>query len=190
MNTLFEKMFFPSTFRTILLLLFFYFLFCISNTNSYAATPLKTSQVITKNGYTVNIAFSKFDQKKHKLDWCEKGYLCNIDGAHFIGTDGSMPVASIHNIYLNLNGKAINLSSKNMYIGSWKYAELNAINITVRKLSKHLFKVRGVFSDGAGAFYAEWNVLGGTSMRTVLSDSESLIDFHAFYFKNKSSSKL
>lgn len=190
MNTLFEKIFFPSTFRTILLLLFFYFLFCISNTNSYAATPLKTSKILTENGYTLNIAFEKFDPKSHKLVWCKKEYLCSIDGAQLIGTDSSIPVASIRSIYIRLNGKNIKLDSKNMYIGSWKHAELHAKNITVRKLSNLMFKVRGVFSDGAGAFYAEWNIRGDISMRTILSDSESLIDFHAFYFKNKSSSKL
>jgi hypothetical protein len=35
---------------------------------------------------------------------------------------------------------------------------------------------RGLFSDAAGSFVAEWKVVGGESIRTVLTNSSDVID--------------
>jgi hypothetical protein len=34
---------------------------------------------------------------------------------------------------------------------------------------------RGIFSDGAGSFVAEWRIVGGVPTRTVLSGSDDIV---------------
>ena len=94
-----------------------------------------------------------------------------------------MPKTYVKGITVSYRGKSYSLNSSDMF-NAWgeRPLEINGI----RYFGGECFDVRncrfrGIFSDAAGTFVAEWMVVDGVSVRTVLtnsSDVESLFLRH------------
>ena len=163
--------------RKKLYLLFFFFFFaffCSANGNN-------TIKANFQNGINIIVQVNVFDMKKHKFQYCGD-YLCLIDQKPFFGTDGKMPQKYLEALIFEMNGTQIPLEVTGMY-----EPLINKENIKNKiSVSHHwgdVFKVRAMFSDGAGSYIAEWLIIKNESTRTHISDLESLFDLNK-HFKN------
>jgi hypothetical protein len=80
---------------------------------------------------------------------------------------------------VSFQGKTYSLSSVGMY-NAWGARPLE-IRGAVRYFGGKCFdsrncQFRGLFSDAAGSFVAEWRVVNGVSTRTVLTSSNDVVN--------------
>ena len=89
------------------------------------------------------------------------------------GTDGNNPKYKLSRAVL-IKGKSIyNLQVDNMY-NPW-FGEKANEKLFKAELDGTNLIIRGLFSDGAGSYGAEWLIAGNTCTRTILSRDEKII---------------
>lgn len=132
------------------------------------------------SGVKIKIVEAPFDLKSFSVSGCEENDdRCLINGHIPFGTDLTLPKTYIKSIVAKYKGHSYSLDSSNMYdawgsrplsykgairyFGGWCYDSKNC-------------KFRGIFSDAAGAFVAEWQVVNGVSTRTVLTNSSDIMN--------------
>lgn len=143
---------------------------CIACTNTSA------TQIDAR--YTENIKLSAtvspFKQKLHKIEYCGD-YLCLIDNTPFFGTDGKLPSQQLDKITLSINGQSVVLNTKGMFNPTLTPSTItNRIQVT--HFWGNVYKVKGEFSDGAGAYLAEWLIVKNQALRTAIGNKEGLSD--------------
>jgi len=139
-----------------------------------------TSAVFTlPSGVQVEIVESAFKKTLFSIAGCAgQGGPCKINGAVPFGSDFTVPTTYVKKITVLYKGRSHSLDASNMY-NAWGARPLETKGV-VRYFGGRCFdesncQLRGLFSDAAGAFVAEWVIVDGESYRTVLSDSNDVV---------------
>ncbi len=128
---------------------------------------------------TVTITERSFDSWQAKVENCREGSgICRINGGIPFGVGGSVPKTVLIKLSLTVEGRAYDLDVSNMYNAWGRRADGTTAS---RHLAAACFDrencvVRGIFSDGASAYVAEWAVVDGRTSRTILTGSRDVVD--------------
>ena len=131
------------------------------------------------SGVSVEIVEAPFDASVFEIKGCsEKAPACLINGQVPFGTAYGLPKTYVKSITATFNGKSHSLDVSSMY-DAWGARPLEHPG-AVRYFGGKCFdsrncQFRGLFSDAAGSFVAEWRVVNGTSVRTVLTSSDDVV---------------
>jgi hypothetical protein len=131
------------------------------------------------SGVNVKITEAAFEKKLFKVSGCtETGTTCLINGRVPWGTAFVMPKTYLKSISVSYQGHSYLLDVSDMY-NAWGGRPLEYKG-AVRYFGGKCFdpkncQFRGLFSDAAGSFVAEWRVVDGLPIRTVLSDSNDIV---------------
>ena len=128
----------------------------------------------------VQIVEDTFQKGHFKVEGCtEQAEVCRINGRVPFGTAFGLPKTYVKSIKISFQGQSYSLNSRDMY-NAWGARPLEYKG-TVRYFggkcddSKNC-QFRGLFSDAGGAFVAEWRIVNGESIRTVLTDSNDVVN--------------
>lgn len=128
------------------------------------------------DGITLSVGIKPFNATQHKIKACGGG-ICMIDGAPFFGSDGRLPKNQINSIRFTQKGVTVSLE-----VGAMFEPDLHNSNIknriSVQPYWGEYYKVTGSFSDGAGAYVAQWIVARDGALRAYIGDRESLSDLY------------
>jgi hypothetical protein len=120
----------------------------------------------------LHVFASQFEPRNHNIKKCEilnwTG-VCLIDGKPAMGTDWEHPKTKFDKAVFEINGKQAALDVSYMY-NPW-FSKPKKEQFTVKK-SEGGWTIQGFFSDGAGSYVAEWVIVSGVSIRTILSNNE------------------
>lgn len=128
------------------------------------------------HGLTLRMSASPFDPKQHAIETCQRedsSAVCLIDGKPIFGADGEMPRSRLDKATVDLAGRKVELDTSCMY-NPW-VASPGKDSFTATP-TEDGFLVTGSFSDGAGSYFAQWLIVKGGSVRTVLSTDEPTLE--------------
>lgn len=127
----------------------------------------------------VRIIEAPFEKKLFKISGCtETSETCLINGHIPAGLPFGLPTTFVKSISISYKNQSYLLDVSDMY-NAWNGRPLEHKGI-IRYFGGKCFdtkncQFRGVFSDAAGSFVAEWQIVDGVSTRTVLSDSDDIV---------------
>lgn len=127
----------------------------------------------------VTIIEAVFDKKNADIEYCSSGgSICRINGGIPFGVDANIPENYVKKITVVFQDRSYVLDATGMY-NAWGGRPLEYPGI-IRYFGGRCFDelnchFRGVFSDAAGSFAAEWIVVEGFSFRTVLTGSRDVV---------------
>jgi hypothetical protein len=130
------------------------------------------------SGVKVEIVEAPFEKGHFKVEGCaEQGGKCRINGRVPFGTVFGLPKTYVKRISVSFQGRSYSLNSQDMY-DAWGHRPLEYKGV-VRYFGGKCYdsencQFRGLFSDAAGSFVAEWRIVNGESIRTVLTDSDDI----------------
>ncbi len=144
-----------------------------------SASTEKVAQFTLPSGVSVRITEAPFEASKFQIKGCsEDGAYCRINGRIPAGVVFGLPETYMKEILITFKGKSHSLDSSDMY-DAWGGRPLERPGV-VRYFGGRCYDdgdcvFRGVFSDAAGAFAAEWSIVDGVSVRNVLTDSSDVV---------------
>lgn len=160
-------------------LFFLFAILVLSFNKSYSQSNMHKSTLSLTSGITILATISEFDPNKHEIDSCNFGKrwgVCLVDNELIFGTDWEMPKTKLEKMILNLNNVTINLDVTGMFNPTSDFVLRNG-QFRIQEIGAGL-QVTGLFSDGAASYLAEWQIVKGHSIRTMLTNNENLlIDF-------------
>jgi hypothetical protein len=127
----------------------------------------------------VTIEEATFNPEGHEIINCEgSDYPCTIDDIFPFGTANSFPRTYLKKLSLSIADKTYNLDTSGMY-NAWGNRPLE-FKGKIKYLGAHCYdkdhcSLRGLFSDAAGSFVAEWVIVNGKSTRTVITSSDDIV---------------
>lgn len=107
-----------------------------------------------------------------------KYHINFLDGKIFFGTDDELPSTRLDSAYIYINSDKIKLDVSYMYDPISGSEEPNPDYFKINKYGK-ILEINGLFSDGAGAYIAQWIIIVNKSFRTIISDDERI--YHALF---------
>jgi hypothetical protein len=131
------------------------------------------------SGVEVELVERTFVKSQFKVDGCSgQEPRCLINGRIPFGTDLDLPKTYIKSLKASFQGKTYVLNSADMY-NAWGTRPLEYPG-SIRYFGGKCFdslncQLRGVFSDAAGSFVAEWRIVHGVATRTVLTNSNDVV---------------
>jgi hypothetical protein len=131
------------------------------------------------SGVRVEIVEATFNKALFKVSECGvHAPACLINGHVPFGNDFTLPKTYTKSITVSYQGQSYSLDVSDMY-DAWGTRPLEYKG-GIRYFGGKCFdakscQFRGVFSDGAGTFVAEWRIVGGVSIRTVLTYSNDVV---------------
>jgi hypothetical protein len=151
--------------------------FLAITTLAYADT---TSTFTLPSGVEVKIVEATFKKSLFKIVGCsDKDTVCSINGHLPFGTSFGLPKTYLKKLSISFKGKSYLLDVSNMY-NAWGSRPLEypgKIRYFGGKCSDNSnCQFRGLFSDAAGSFVAEWRIVNGRQVRTVLTDSDDIVN--------------
>lgn len=161
-------------FRHCLLVMLFNAIGLICPAMSFAGTELTLP-----SGAKVTIDEQPFDKASWKVESCGAEMpACLVNGHIAFGAAFQLPKTYLKKITVTVGGKVYDLDSTSMF-DAWGTRPLQ-VKGAVRYFggacsSPGNCRFRGLFSDGAGSFVAEWLIVEGHSTRTVLTDISDVI---------------
>ena len=131
-----------------------------------------------QSGVKVTIVEAPFDRKLFRISGTEGSATCFINGRVPFGTD-RWPETYVKSISVDYEGRSYSLEVSDMY-NAWGRRPLESKG-DVRYFGGKCFDAknchfRGLFSDAAGSFVAEWRIVDGVPIRTVLTDSGDIVN--------------
>jgi len=148
----------------------------------FIVSPVKgmTSTFTLPSGVKINIVESIFQKSLFKIEGCtEHSSSCRINGQIPFGVAFNLPKTYVKSITISYRGKSYLLDVSNMY-NAWGSRPLEypgVIRYFGGKCSDTKnCQFRGLFSDAAGSFVAEWQIIDGIPIRTVLTGSDDIVD--------------
>jgi hypothetical protein len=92
------------------------------------------------------------------------------------------PKTYVSKIIFIVNNISYNLENKYMY-DSWGNRPLEIPKV-IKYFDAHCYDnknctIRGIFSDAAGSFVAEWKIINGKPIRTIITDSSDILGLFA-----------
>jgi hypothetical protein len=125
----------------------------------------------------LSVAATPFNSKEHNIHKCKimnwEG-VCLIDNLPVYGADMQMPKTMLNEVIVQIGAKAIPLDVTCMYNPWFKKPSKGQFEI---KKIEGGFAVRGFFSDGAGVYVAEWDIISGAAVRTILTNDETIYNY-------------
>lgn len=128
---------------------------------------------------TLELYRELFNPKKHKIETVQN-FIISIDECPLFGSDGDLPMSKLTKAILKIKNKTYNLQVDNMY-NPWTGDELNINFFSIIHDGENHHILKGVFSDGAGTYAAEWLIEWNSSIRNIITKDEIIIQS---YFKN------
>ncbi len=126
-----------------------------------------------KGGVEFHLIEKSFDPKKHKVERCVAGPksdpwkgVCIIDDQIPFGNDYEMPKSYTAEAFLLTGKKKIPLQVTGMFNPWGGYVTIEG--------EGNSWTIQGIFSDGAGAYFVQWSVREGRSIRTIITDNDSI----------------
>lgn len=150
-----------------------------------AATADSVSKFSLPSGVEVKIIEAPFQKSLFKIEGCsEQDSVCLINGHIIFGVAFGLPKTYLKNIIVSFRGQSYSLDVSDMY-NAWGSRPLEYKG-TIRYFGGKCFdakhcQFRGLFSDAAGSYVAEWIVVNGKSIRTVLTSSNDVV---SLFMKN------
>jgi hypothetical protein len=151
---------------------------CIVSSSSALADTVAAFTL--PSGVNVKITEAKFQKTLFKVSgFTNGGTICRINGQPPFGTAFELPKTYVKSISVSYQGQSYSLDVSDMY-NAWGKRPLEYKG-TVRYFGGKCSDIkncrfRGLFSDGAGSFVAEWQIVNGLPIRTVLSDSNDIVN--------------
>lgn len=118
-------------------------------------------------GLQLLVEARRFDPAQHRIVRCAGGIPCVIDGSPVFGVEGAMPALAVTRIALRTVGGEIELDHRGMY-NPWSPKEGQRLTAAIVARDDDEIRVRGEFSDGSAAYIAEWWVVRGAAVRTLI----------------------
>lgn len=148
------------------------------------ASDAVLTEIPLADGISLLFEETQFEKNTDKPTDCGNGYICLVNNQPLWGADGKMPTTKLKKAQVVIKGVKADLDTSGMY------DPVVSINRKSHYSVVHYFddtwKVRGRFSDGAGAYYAEWLVTKAGSIRVMIGDTELLYDaFDSFFSEAK-----
>ena len=117
-------------------------------------------------------AFKYYNSKEHRN---LSRPLVASNGSPFFGTDGEMPRYVLAGAVLLINNQRYRLPVDGMYNpwfgeGAGSYPTKESFRLAKTKAG---YRLRGMFSDGAGGYEAEWQLSGRAARRVVLTTDDA-----------------
>ena len=131
------------------------------------------------SGVAVKITEASFEKDSFKVSGCtDTSPGCMINGHVPMGVAFGMPKTYVRQISISYLGQTYLLDASDMY-DAWGKRPLERKGF-VRYFGGKCFdqkncQFRGIFSDGEGSFVAEWIIVDGVTVRTVLSGSDDIV---------------
>lgn len=132
------------------------------------------------SGVSIEIVEESFRQSEHRIVGCDDQQpACLIDGRIPFGSAFLVPKSYVRSISATFDGVRHNLDVSQMY-DAWGDRPLS-YGSTIRYFGGQCSdsqncSFRGLFSDAGGSFVAEWVVIDGVGMRTVLTSSSDVMN--------------
>jgi hypothetical protein len=130
-------------------------------------------------GRTLAITERSFDAWQAKVENCREGSgICRINGGIPFGVGAGMPKTVLVKMSLTVEGRTYDLDVSNMY-NAWGRRHDGAgdsRHLAATCYDRENCVVRGIFSDAASAYVAEWAVVDGRTSRTMLTGSRDVVD--------------
>jgi hypothetical protein len=141
-----------------------------------------TANFTLPSGVAVQIVEAPFQRSKFKVTGCTGiDFTCLINGRVPMGVDGREPKTYVKSIAVTFDGQSYELDASDMY-DAWGSRPLEFPGV-IRYFGGKCFdpkprscQFRGLFSDGAGSFVAEWFVVNGRPFRTILTGSDDVVN--------------
>jgi len=139
-----------------------------------------TSTFILPSGVEVKIVEAPFQKSLFKVEGCsERDSVCRINGHAPAGIAFGLPKTYVKSITVSFQGRSYSLDVSDMY-NAWGARPLEYKG-KIRYFGGKCFdakncQFRGLFSDAAGAFVAEWRIVNELQVRTVLTDSNDVVN--------------
>lgn len=132
------------------------------------------------SGVEVRIVEAPFVKSNFKIDGCSEAEAsCRINGHAPFGTDDDLPKTYVKSISITFQKKTYVLDVSDMY-DAWGSRPLEHKGVTRyfggQCSDANNCQVRGLFSDAAGSFVAEWQVINGLPVRTILTSSTDVVN--------------
>jgi len=153
-------------------------LLILSLASSIFADKVSTFELLSN--VKVTIIESKFDKKSFNIERCSNNSsICKINGSIPFGIDLNIPKTYVKDIKIEFDNTFYTLNSKDMY-NAWGDKSFY-VKDTIQYFGGECFdkkhcQFRGIFSDASGSFVAEWYIIDGLPVRTILSNSNDLIN--------------
>ena len=122
---------------------------------------------------TVELERTEFNASEKKIDYYADKIPIGINGKLILGTDGKLPIYKLTKATLILGTRKYDLQVENMY-NPWLGKEFNQDLIKLEQ-DGNQFRLKMIFSDGAGTYGSEWLIIGNSSLQTILTADENLI---------------
>ena len=147
---------------------------------SMRAEADNTASFVLPSGVAVRIVEAPFQRSKFKIEGCTRNDApCLINGRiAFGGFQGELPKTYVRSIVVTFDGQSYDLDTSAMY-NAWGSRPLEHPGVIRYFGGKCFYKgncqFRGVFADGALSFAAEWRIVNGRQIRTVLTGSDDVV---------------
>jgi len=144
-----------------------------------AADNSTSAEFKLPSGVTIRIVESPFNPAKHKIKGCTGGADgCLIDGRFVFGSADEIPKTYVKSITATFGERSYSLDVSQMY-DAWGGRPVE-VKGAVRYFGGRCYDpmnctLRGLFSDAAGSYVAEWQITNGISGRTVLTSSGDIV---------------
>ena len=148
-----------------LILILLLFPFCLFAQTNKVQIKLNDSIILTLEKSDIKLTSQKVDYYKT--------FPIGINGELIFGTDGEFPKSQLTKAELKIGLKTYNLEISGMY-NPWSGSKINEKRIGINQQNGELV-LRGIFSDGAGSYGAEWIIFKNSNIRTILSKDEDII---------------
>lgn len=131
------------------------------------------------SGVNVKITEAPFQRKLFKVHGCtEQSTTCLVNGHPPFGSAFAMPKTYVKSILISYHAQSYSLNVSEMY-DAWGGRPLEYKGI-IRYFGGKCSNTkncqfRGLFSDAAGSYVAEWQIVNGLPSRTVLTDSNDIV---------------
>jgi len=128
---------------------------------------------------TASLTERTFFPSQAKIETCSSGSgICGINGGIPFGIAAGMPKTYLSKLIVSVDQKSYTLDTGNMY-DAW--GKRPAEGKGARHLAASCYGpmnciVRGIFSEGPGAYVAEWAIVDGHASRTMLTGSKDIVD--------------
>ena len=132
------------------------------------------------NGLKISIEEKKFDPSEWDITYCPNTkFICLINGKVPYGVDNVVPSSYLSKLTATVNSKSYQLDTTNMF-NAWGERPLEhpgAIKYFSGTCENPKWCIfRGIFSDAAGTFIAEWQVRWGVPERTVITTASDIVN--------------
>jgi hypothetical protein len=148
--------------------------------SSTASSADTTASFTLRSGVAVRIVEAPFNASQFKIQSCsDQEPACLINGRVPFGNAFELPETYVKSITVSCKGRSYSLDATQMY-DAWGSRPLEVKGV-IRYFGGSCSdakngRFRGTFSDAAGSFVAEWLIVNGVSIRTVLTDSSDVGD--------------